>query len=413
MERHYDVLVVGTGPAGTQTALGLITARYDGAVGLLGSEPQLPYERPPLSKAYLAGEMPDEGLLVRPAEFWDHCGIDLLRETTAVSVDPVGRHLRTANGQQLSYGSLVWAAGCRPRRLPIAGVTKSGVLSLRSWADARALRSRLAFGRRLVVVGGGYIGLEVAATASKLGVQVTVIEEQDRLLARVAGHMVADFLARKYQGAGVRLVFGARAKAIGGEVAVSGVELESGEVIEADTVLIGVGVEPNIEPLATAGAQCRDGVLVDRFCQTSLDNVFAAGDCARGNDATSLTAGLRIESIQNAGAHARSVVAALSGTTAPDPETPWFWSNVYDVRLRTAGLIAAGYDRCVVRGDPETEKFSVIYLKDRTVVAIETVNSPKDLAHGKSFVGHECGALEAALADTSTSLKQVFVSHIA
>lgn len=410
MRNHHDVLVVGTGPAGTQVALGLAAGGFAGSIGLVGAEPELPYERPPLSKGYLTGDCGEDALLTRPATFWSDSPVDLRLGAAVTSVNPAAHRVRTAENKVMSYGSLVWAAGCRPRRLEVAGAELDGVLALRSWQDAKNLRESLGRADRVAVIGGGYIGLEVAAAATKLGARVTVVEAQERLLARVAGHTVAEYVAQRHVAAGVRLKVGTGVTEILGDgSSVVGVRLSSGEIVDADIVVVGVGVVPNVEPLAAAGATCRNGVVVDEGCRTDLPDVLAAGDCAVLGDPGSSANGLRIESIQNASAHAKMVVATLMGHPRPARETPWFWSNQYDLKLKTAGLTVQ-YDNVVLRGEPDSGQFAVVYLRGDVVVAVDAMNSARDFAHGKALVGVNVRGLQDMVADTAVPLKLVLSS---
>lgn len=402
MSAHHDVLVVGAGPAGTQVAVGLATAGFTGSIGVLGSEPGLPYERPPLSKAYLMGEVAEDALPLRPAAYWIKSPIELHSSTTVERLDVASRTVGTTDGREFTYGSLVWAAGCRPRVLPVPGAGLSGVLALRTLDDARQLRGRLGPDCRVVVVGGGYIGLEVAASATKLGASVTVLEAQERVLARVAGAELATFVTDQHRAAGVRIELNATVTGIVGDgERCTGVRLANGGILPADVVVVGIGVVPNVEPVAAAGADAPDGLLVDLDGCTTLPDVLAVGDCALvGTD------GLRLESIPNAAAHAKAVVATLTGAPRPGVEVPWFWSNQYELRLKTAGILV-GHDATVVRGDPATGRFAVVYLAGDVVVAVDTVNSPKDFAQAKLLIGTEVRGKADVLADPTVALKDL------
>lgn len=408
MSAHHDVLVVGAGPAGTQVAVGLVTAGITGSIAVLGSEPGLPYERPPLSKAYLVGEVPEDTLPLRSAAYWLKSPIELHSSTTVEWLDPALHAIRTTDGREFTYGSLVWAAGCRPRVLPVPGADLSGVLGLRTLDDARWLRGKLGPDSQVVVIGGGYIGLEVAASATKLGASVTVLEAQDRVLARVAGAELSTFVTDRHRAAGVRIELNATVTEIVGDgKRCTGVRLANGETLPADVVVVGIGVVPNVEPVAAAGADAPNGLLVDVHGRTTLPDVLAAGDCAlMGTD------GLRLESIPNAAAHAKAVIATLTGEPRPGAEVPWFWSNQYDLRLKTAGVLA-GYDATVVRGDPAMGRFAVVYLAGNVVVAVDTVNSPKDFTQAKQLIGLDVRGMIEALTDPTVDLKEVVRQGVA
>ena len=403
---QVDVAIVGAGHGGAQAAIMLRQLKFEGKVALIGDEPEPPYERPPLSKEYLAGDKPFERLLIRPAAFWPERGIDLRLGRRVATVDPAARRLRFADGAELGFGSLVWAAGGTPRRLTCGGHDLAGVHTVRSRADVDAMIGELDGARRAVVIGGGYIGLEAAAVLRKLGVEVVVLEALDRVLARVAGAPLSRFYEAEHRARGVDLRLGVTVECIEGDARVAGVRLASGELVPADMVVVGIGIVPHVEALAAAGAEVGNGVHVDEFCRTSLPGVFAIGDCAAHANAFAGGARIRLESVQNANDQANTAVRAILGDPQPYRATPWFWSNQYDLKLQTVGL-STGHDETVVRGDPATRSFSVVYLKAGRVIALDCVNSVKDYVGGRKLVEGGARVLAADLADMSRPLKEL------
>lgn len=404
---HFDVLVVGAGHGGAQAAAALRQKNFEGTIGLVGDEPELPYERPPLSKEYLGGERPFERMLLRPASFWEERRIAVLTGVAVQSVEPAARAVTTADGVRFSYGSLIWATGGRPRRLTCDGGDLAGVHAVRTRADVDRLALELSSVRRVVVVGGGYIGLEAAAVLTKFGKQVTVVEALDRVLARVAGVTLSRFYEAEHRAHGVEVRLGAlvdRLEGVGGRV--TGVRLADGEHLPAEMVIVGIGITPATEPLLAAGADGGNGVAVDGHGRTSLPGVFAIGDCALHANRFAGGAAVRLESVQNANDMAAIVAAMIMGEPKIYDSIPWFWSNQYDLKLQTVGL-SVGYDREVVRGDPSARSFSVIYLKAGRVVALDCVNATKDYVQGRALVlaGAECAP--ERLADASTPLKEI------
>lgn len=383
----FGTVVVGAGHAGTQLVVSLRQGGYRDGIALVGREPVSPYDRPALSKAYLRGEVRHADIVLRSDDYWPAHGVTLMSGRTVVSVDPGARAVVLDDGRQLRYEHLVWAAGGSPRVLPVPGGDLDGVLSLRGLADADALRAAAATSRRAVIVGGGHVGLEVAAAFRGGGIDVTVVEVQERLLARVTGPEVSEFYAGLHRRAGVDIRLGASVVGIAheGERA-RGVVLADGTVLPADVVVVGVGIAPTVEPLAAAGVSCGDGVDVDTTGRTGADGVYAIGDCA--NRPLPLTGGarVRLESVPNATNDAKQAADALLGRPPRDPATPWFWSHQYDVKLQTVGLVQ-GYDEAVVRGDVEAARFSVVYLRDGRIVALDCVNTVRDFSRGKHLVG--------------------------
>ncbi len=406
---QVDVAIVGAGHGGAQAAIMLRQLKFEGSVALIGDEPEPPYERPPLSKEYLAGDKPFERLLIRPAAFWPERGIDLRLGRRVATVDPAARRLRFADGAELGFGSLVWAAGGMPRRLTCGGHDLAGVHTVRSRADVDAMIGELDGARRAVVIGGGYIGLEAAAVLRKLGVEVVLLEALDRVLARVAGAPLSRFYEAEHRARGVDLRLGVTVECIEGDARVSGVRLASGELVPADMVMVGIGIVPHVEALAAAGAEVGNGVHVDEFCRTSLPGVFAIGDCAAHANAFAGGARIRLESVQNANDQANTAVRAILGDPQPYRATPWFWSNQYDLTLQTVGL-SIGHDQTVVRGDPATRSFSVVYLREGRVVALDCVNAVKDYVGGRKLVESGARVAAAELADTSRPLKELAVA---
>jgi 3-phenylpropionate/trans-cinnamate dioxygenase ferredoxin reductase subunit len=405
MSENYDVLVVGAGQGGVQTATNLVKDGFEGTVGLLSAEGVHPYERPPLSKGYLAGEQSFEEILLRPVDYWVRSPIDLRLGSRVTDVDAARRVVTLAGATELGYRKLVWATGGSPRTLPIPGRDLEGVFSVRDITDIDGVAKRMVGASSAVVVGGGYVGLETAAAFRKAGIAVTVLEVQDRLLARVTGQHVSDFYLSEHRRHGVDFRLGEGVAEFRGEDGslVSAV-LASGEVLAADIAIVGVGIIPNVAELAAAGAQVGNGVEVDEFCRTSLADVYAVGDCTSHVNEFAGRARVRLESVQNAIEQAKTVAAHLRGLDHPYHVAPWFWSNQYDVRLKTAGLLT-GHDEVALRGDPSSGVFSVAYLREGRLIAMDCINNPKDFAQARALVGGPAVVNRARLGDAATLLK--------
>ena len=415
---QYDVLIVGAGHAGAQAAIVLRQRGYAGTIALLGEEPDLPYERPPLSKDYLAGDKPFERTLLRPAGFWDDRAITLLLGRQAVSVDAEAHRVVTSDDGCIHYGTLIWATGGAPRRLTCAGHDLAGVHGVRTRADVDRMIAELPSVERVVVIGGGYIGLEAAAVLTKLGKHVTLIEAQDRVLARVAGEPLSRFYEAEHRAHGVDLRTGVALSCIEGREGVAcgvrlGAPFDDGEMLPCEMVIVGIGIVPAVAALLAAGAEGGDrlisggspgGVAVDAQCRTSLPDIFAIGDCAAHANAFAEGRTIRLESVQNANDQAAVVAKTLTGTPDAYHAVPWFWSNQYDLKLQTVGL-SAGYDATVVRGDPAERSFSVIYLKAGRVIALDCVNRVRDYVQGRLLVTGSARVDPVLLGDTSVDLK--------
>jgi 3-phenylpropionate/trans-cinnamate dioxygenase ferredoxin reductase subunit len=403
---RYDVLIVGAGHAGAQAAIALRQHKFEGSIGLLGDEPELPYERPPLSKEYLASEKPFERLLIRNAAFWDERQIALLPDRNVARVDAVSHEVGTADGETIGYATLIWATGGKPRRLSCVGGDLAGVHTVRTRADVDAMIAELPEVRRVAVIGGGYIGLEAAAVLAKLGRQVTVIEAQDRVLARVAGEPLSRFFEDAHRAQGVELQLGVTVDAILGEGRVTGVRLASGETLPAEMAIVGIGIDPAVTPLLDAGANGGNGVLVDAQCRTSLPDIFAVGDCALHANRFAGDRCVRLESVQNANDQATVAVKTILGIDAVYDAVPWFWSNQYDLKLQTVG-ISTGHDATVLRGDPASRSFSLLYLCAGRVIALDCVNATRDYVQGRKLVLEAAAIDPTRLADAATPLKDL------
>jgi 3-phenylpropionate/trans-cinnamate dioxygenase ferredoxin reductase component len=402
----YDVVIVGAGQAGAQAAIALRQLRYQGTVALIGDEDELPYERPPLTKAYLAGEKSFERLLIRSAAFWQEKAIDLRPGCRIVAVDPAARRVIAADGTSIGYRRLVWATGGAARRLDCPGATLARVHALRSRADADRLAQELPAAQRAVVIGGGYIGLEAASVLVGAGKQVTVIEAQQQVLARMSGTMLARFLEAEHRSRGVSLRLGTTVDCIEGrDGAAHGVRLASGEFVAADLVIVGVGIVPAVDPLLAAGARGGNGVEVDAVCRTSLPDIYAIGDCAAHTNAFADGARIRLESVQNANDMAGTVARSIAGVAHPYYAVPWFWSNQYDLRLQTVGL-AAGHDLAVLRGAIDARSFSIIYLRQGRVVALDCVNATKDYVQGRKLIESGATVRSDLIADSTVALTE-------
>jgi len=404
------VLIVGAGQGGAQAAIALRQQKHAGSILVLGAEPELPYERPALSKEYLAGEKAFEKMLLRPATFWAERGVEIRLGRRVVEVDATRHEVRTEDGATIGYGKLVWATGGRPRRLGCDGHDLAGVHTVRERADVDRMRAELESAREIVVVGAGYIGLEAAAVLRKKDKRVTVLEAQSRVLSRVAGEALSRFFEREHRAHGVDLRLGVEVSCIEGKDGrVSGVRLASGEVLPADLVVVGIGIVPAVEPLLAAGAEGGDGVTVDLHCKTTLPDVWAVGDCAAHANVHGAGRVVRLESIQNATDQATIAAKSIAGTLGPEERydaVPWFWSNQYDLRLQTVGL-SIDHDDVVVRGDPDMRSFSVVYLRGGKVVALDCVNKTKDYVQGKALVASGRIVDRAKLADPDVLLKDL------
>ena len=344
-----DVLIVGSGHGGAQAAIALRQHGFAGSVAIVGREAELPYERPPLSKEYLAREKPFERLLIRPAQFWADKEIALIQGASVVAVDSAAHSAELHDGRRMGYGMMIWAAGGDARRLSCAGNDLAGVHSVRTRADVDRMMAELDAGAaQAVVIGGGYIGLEAAAVLTKLGCAVTVIEALPRVLARVAGEPLSRFYEGEHRAHGVTMMLETAVDCLEGEGGqVTGVRLADGAVLPADLVVVGIGIVPSIGPLIAAGAAGGNGVDVDEYCRTTLPDIYAIGDCAAHASRWADNAVIRLESVQNANDMATTAAKAICGDPQPYAAFPWFWSNQYDLKLQTAGL-SLGHDLSLI-----------------------------------------------------------------
>ena len=396
------ILIIGAGHAGGSVAAFLRQYGHDGPIVLIGEEDAPPYQRPPLSKAWLKGEADLEALLLRPLSFYEEQGIEFRPSTVAVSVDPEAKTVDFHDGSSEAYDVLVLATGSTARKLPVPGGNHPDLLELRTLKDAERLKAVLGPGKRLAVVGGGYVGLEAAASARALGAEAVVIERAPRVLARVASETLSAFFTAQHRAHGVEIVTDAEVVAVAHE----GVTLADGSVVRADAVLVGVGALACESLARSAGLRCDDGVVVDEQARTSDPAVFAVGDMTRRPIPVHGGVHHRLESVPNALEQAKQAAAAIVGRPGPAAEVPWFWSDQYDFKLQIAGL-PFDADRQVVRGDPSASGFAVFHLNGDRIVCVEAVNAPPEFMAGKQLIGKATPVDLEKLADPAISMKAV------
>jgi 3-phenylpropionate/trans-cinnamate dioxygenase ferredoxin reductase component len=406
-----ETLIVGASQAGLQVAVTMRELGVDGPIRLVGAETHLPYQRPPLSKSFLFGDGGQAALALRTPAFFDQQGIDLSLSTPITRVtmaDGVGTAC-SADGQEFTFSNLALTTGAAPRRLEVPGADLHGVLYLRDLEDALALRDAFSWAKRVVVVGGGFIGLEAAAVSRQLNKDVTVVEATPRLLSRVAAPVMAQFYQRAHERRGVHVRLDTGIVAIEGAGRVTSVELSDGSSLDTDLVLVGIGAVPRTELAEQLGALCAGGIVVDEYARTSVPNVVAAGDCAVGPDPMGTGELIRLESVQNAVDQAKVAAATLAHCEQPYTSVPWFWSDQGDLKLHMAGL-HAGFDYYVIRGDPDTEKFSILYYRDSRFIAISSVNRAPDYIAARGALMRGQYVPPDLAVDASIPLKQVVAS---
>ena len=402
------IVIVGAGHAGGSAAALLRQYGFEGQVVLIGEEPVAPYQRPPLSKALLKGEGEEEDLLLRPADFYVEQNIELRLGQTVTAIDRVGKTVLLAHGETVPYDTLILATGSTARKLSVPGADLPGVLELRTLADGRKLRAAIQPGCRLVVVGGGYVGLEVAASARALGAEVVVVEREDRLLARVASDVLANFMHAAHTRQGVTLLTGRTVVAFqpGEEGSVAGVTLDDGQSLPADLAIVGVGGVACEGLGAAAGLTCDGGVVVDETARTSDPDIYALGDMTRRPVPVHDGRVVRLESVPNALEQAKQAAAAITGRNPPPHEVPWFWSDQYDLKLQMAGL-ADGADRKVVRTVADGAGLAVFHLAGDRLLCVEAINAPAEFMGGRLLIAKATPVDADKLADPSVSMKAV------
>lgn len=405
-ETNPGVVIVGAGHAGGTVAALLRQYGFEAPITLIGEEPIPPYQRPPLSKAWLKGEADADSLALKPSEFYAEVGIELILGVKVGAIHPAEHTVDLLDGRTLPYAVLIIATGARARALPIRGADLRGVLSLRSAADAEALKAALGPGRRLAVIGGGYIGLEAAASARALGAEAVIIEREPRILARVACEVLSTFFTDYHRARGVDFELGAMVEALEGDGGhVSGIRLASGQVIPCDVALVGVGAPPNEEIAAAAGLECQGGIVVDTHARTSDPDIFAIGDVSH-RPLPHYHRSFRLESVANALEQARQAAAAITGRPAPPHEVTWNWSDQYDIKYQFAG-VPFDVDDILVRGDPASGKFAVFHLTGDVIQAVEAINAPAEFMAGRQLIGQRRPISRTRLADTTVSMKEV------
>ncbi len=406
MSEEAGIVILGAGQAGGEVASELRKLGYTGRVTMIGDEPHVPYRRPPLSKAYFAGTVSAEELYVVPAASLEKAEIEFIGGVRATEIDRKQKRVSLDDGRTIPYHKLVIATGGRARPLPLEGAERPNVFLLRTIDDIERIRERATPGARMVIIGGGFIGLETAAVAQKLGLKVTVLEGLPRVLARVTIPEVSEFFERVHRDAGVDLRTGAQVAALEGNELITHVQLTDGSRIEADLVVVGIGLIANTELAEAAGLAVDNGILVDEYTCTSDPDIVAAGDCTN-HPSEYLGRRIRLESVPNAMEQGKVAANTILGNKVPYRSVPWFWSDQYDLKLQMVG-ISAGFDEFVVRGDlenPATRSFAVFYFKDGHLLSVDAVNKPQEFMLSKKLVAEGARLNPAVLADESVPFK--------
>lgn len=401
--------IIGAGHASGQLIASLRQLGYGGRIRLFGDETSLPYQRPPLSKKYLSGELAAERLLVKPAAFYDTADVELALGRAVTGVDLRARTLTLDDGSVHAWDRLVFGTGSRVRRLDCPGSTLEGIHYLRTITDVDAIRASLVDAARIGIVGAGYIGLETAAVLRELGHEVTVFEAADRVMSRVVSPEISAFFDSLHRERGVDLRLDTMVRGFSGdEGRVTAIETGDDERLPVDLVVVGIGILPNDELAAAAGLQTDDGIVVDEFCRCSEADVFAMGDCTRHPNAI-YDRSLRLESVHNALEQAKTIATTITGNPVPYRQVPWFWSDQYEFKLQIAGLLD-GHDEVLLRGDPASGSFACVYLADGRMIAIDCVNNPRDFMQAKMMLADLPRFDRAALADCQQGFRDMPVT---
>ena len=399
------IVIAGAGHGAGQVVASLKQHKFDGKIILVGDEPYLPYQRPPLSKKYLAGELPPERLYFKPASFYEDPQVEVRLETRIASIDRSARVVTTSDDEEIGYDKLVLALGSRVRKVPADGADLPGIHYLRSIADVDAIREDMSSNRNVVIVGAGYIGLEVAAVCCQHGLQVSVLEMEDRVMSRVVSPNVSDYYQLRHTEHGVRLMLSTGLAGFEGRRRVRKVLTTDDQALPADFVVVGVGILPNMELAAAAGLDTADGIVVDDRCRTSDPDIYAIGDCTfHPNDIYGRR--LRLESVHNALEQAKTAASNICGVDSSYCQVPWFWSDQYDIKLQIAGL-SEGYDDVVLRGDPSGGSFACFYLADSILIAVDAINSPREFMQSKRLIAERARPPVDALANPDIQIKDL------
>ncbi|WP_372782004.1 NAD(P)/FAD-dependent oxidoreductase [Litorivivens sp.] len=399
------VVIIGAGQAGGDMTTALRQQGFEGRIVLIGEEPALPYRRPPLSKAYLSGEMSEAQLYIKPASTYEKQNVDVKTGVRVESIDRAAHTVTLDTGEVIEYTKLAFCTGGHARRLPLAGAEKPNVHYVRTIADIERLKAQFQPGKRLLIIGGGYIGLEAAAVGIKKELNVTLVEALPRLLARVTGPELSEYYYGVHSAKGVDIKLGAGVEALEGGDTVETVVLADGARLQADVIIVGIGLIPNTELAEAAGLDVDNGILVDLQCRSSDPDIFAAGDCAN-HDHGFLLRRIRLESVPNASEGARVIAATICGKEAQHNGAPWFWSDQYDLKLQMVG-INQGYEEVVIRGSMEDNNFSAFYLANGVIISADTVNRPKDFMIAKKLVAGRVKSDAATLSDETVDLKSL------
>lgn len=404
-----NIVIVGAGHAAAEAVTTLRKKGWEGGITLVGDEPSLPYHRPPLSKAYFKGDLKPEKLLIRGEVVYENAEIDLRLATRVTRVNRETKSVELSDGNSVSYSKLMIATGTRARKIPVEGADSSTIHYLRTLADVDGIKSQLPENGRLMIVGAGYIGLEVAASAVQQGIKVTVLETMERVLARVTSPVVSAYYQKRHAVGGVDIRLNSRLvkfeESIRDGQKHSKAVMQDGCEYEFDCAIVGIGVLPNIELAEEAGLECENGMLVNEFNQTSDPDIYAVGDCCNFHSRL-YERNIRLESVPNALEQAKTAALSMLGEPIAYDSVPWFWSDQYDIKLQTVGLLS-DYDDYVVRGDSENDKFSVFYLKHGRLIAMDAINSPAEFMISKRLIATKPTPDKTQLADVDFPLKSL------
>ena len=399
-----DAVIIGAGHAGGMTAISLRQRQYQGSITLIGEENSLPYQRPALSKGFLAGEIEEKRLYLKSQDYFDKNNIRIIRNCKVVAIDRNNKTILLENQKQLGYEKLVIATGSIVNKLKTSS-RETDLYYLRTIRDSLKIREKLRSKNKITIIGAGYIGLEIASIATKKNLEVSVLELENRVMGRVVSAEVSDFFQKKHQSEGVEFKFNTSITDIEDRGKQKRIICSDGSFLNTDVIVIGIGIKPNIELAINSGLKCDNGILVDVNGQTSDPHIFAVGDCSNHPN-NIFKQRLRLESVQNAVEQAKSIAASIAGTHKPYQKVPWFWSDQYNIKLQIAG-VSQDHDRHVIRGFPEEEKFAVFYQKEKRLIAVDAINSPKEFMVGQKWIAMQAKISFELIRNMDIDLKKI------